>query len=149
MAWTPPTLAEFNLRFPELSAYDQVLAQYLLDDSNTRVAEGNWADHDKTPASLNLTAHRLVMSPGAVPGFDPETGGGSGGITPESGAVKSRTVGDVRVEYETKSDYIKGSSGGGVSGGAGPLGEFYLTVYGRHYLYIMKLNFPAVAVVYR
>jgi hypothetical protein len=148
----PPTIDDFLTRYPEFVGYDAELVQLVLDDSNMRIAEGAWTDHDRAEASMALTAHRLVTTPGAAPSpWDEDDG--SGGSSPPSGAspgaVKSRTVGDVRVEYETKSDYIKGSGGGSVSSGSGPLADFYLTPYGRYYLYLMKLNFPAVAVVYR
>jgi hypothetical protein len=150
MAWTPPVYNDFVTRFPEFKGYDQALVEMILADSNARVAEGAWTDHDKSAASMNLTAHRLLMTPGAAPTYDE----GGDGVPPTTGgvaigAVKSRTVGDVRVEYETGSAKASGITGSGGAAAAGPLGEFYATTYGRHYLYLMKLNFPAVAVVYR
>lgn len=150
MAWTPPTIDDFLLRFPQFKGYDPALVQVILDDSNMRVDEGAWIEHDKTPASLNLTAHRLLTTPGAAPvddGSGSGGGGGSSGSSGTEGAIKRRKVGDVEVEYETKSDFISDAGSGGSK--MGPLAGFQVTPYGRAYLYLMKLNFPAVRVVYR
>jgi len=154
MTWTPPTYDDFIARYPQFVDYDQALVQLILDDSNMRIGEGNWADHDKTPASLALTAHMLALTPKAYPIDD---GSGGGGGVPGSGestkVVKSRTVGDVKEEYETgtsKQDIFAGSSSGSAPiDKFGTLADFFLTPYGRYYMYLMKLNFPGVAVVYR
>jgi hypothetical protein len=151
MAWIPPTIDDFMTRFPEFAGYDTALVQMILDDTVMRIDRGNWVEMDKTPAALDLTAHRLATTPGAAPSFDEGggSGGGSSGGSFATGAVKKRKVGDVEVEFETRSDYTSASGGGGGGANAGLLSDFYLTPYGRHYLYIMKLNFPGVAVVYQ
>ena len=149
MAWVPPTSSDFVARYPQFAGYDPALVDLVLADSNMRIAEGAWADHDKTPASLALTAHMLAMTPGAAPPDPAGSGGGGGGAGSDAfGTVKSRSVGDVRVEYETKSDFDFSSGSGGGSD-LGILSGLALTPYGRYYLYLMKMNFPGVAVVYR
>ena len=153
MAWTPPTVADFRLRYPQFVAYSDGMIQVVLDDSNIRIGRGNWLDIDRTPASLSLTAHRLALTVAPDAGDGSGNGGGTPGAGGQTGAIKSRTrkVGDVSdtTEYETKSDFFNISGGGSGGGSAGVLGDFFLTPYGREYLYLMKVNFPAVAVVYR
>ncbi len=149
MTWVPPTYDDFVARYPMFVGYDQALVQVILDDSNMRVGEGNWAEHDKTPASMALTAHMLALTPMAAPDAGGGSGGGGGTGGGGSAVVKSRTVGDVREEYETKSSFNFADGGSSPVAKFGTLADFFLTPYGRYYVYLMKLNFPGVAVVYR
>jgi hypothetical protein len=145
MAWTPPTVADLEKRYPEFVAYDDTIEQTVLDEAIAEITAGCWIENNRTPATLALAAHWLATTPGAAPDQTGGTGGGgdSGGVA--LGTIKSRTVGDVRVEYETGAT---SSSATNFTGGGGALdADFGSTPYGLTYLQLLRRNFPAVAVV--
>lgn len=130
MTWTPPTVEEFKIRFPEFVSVADPTAQAVLDEAVGEVGE-SWLERDRTPGVLHLTAHLLAVSgPGAS-----GAGGGGAAVT---GAIKRRKVGDVETEFA-------GVGGGTSTGGA--LDTYRTTAYGVRFLSLMRRNFPAVAVV--
>lgn len=129
MAYVPPTSTDLKARFPEFSSVSDTLLDLILAEAQEQVGE-TWLERDRKPATLYLAAHMLAME--GEPGRS--AGGTSGGIT---GPMKSRTVGDVRTEFAGFS-----VSGGGASTDAG----YEMTAYGRQFLRLLRLNFPAVAV---
>lgn len=130
MAWTPPTVEEFKIRFPEFATVADETVQAVLDEAVGDVGP-SWIERDRTPGVLHLAAHLLAVSGSGGLG----AGGGGAAVT---GAIKRRTVGDTTTEFT-------GISGGSSTGGQ--LDYYRSTSYGVRYLSIMRRNFPAVAVV--
>lgn len=130
MPYVPPTASDLKARFPEFTSVSDALVNLILGEATAAVGE-TWLERDRKPATLYLAAHTLAME--GEPGRS--AGGTGGGVT---GPVKSRTVGDVRTEFAGF-----GASGGGAVSDAG----YEMTAYGRQFLRLLRLNFPAVAVV--
>lgn len=129
MAYVPPTAADLKVRFPEFTAVSDTLLDLILAEAQAQVGE-TWYERDRNPATLYLAAHMLALE--GEPGRS--AGGTSGGV---SGPVKRRKVGDVETEF----------AGFGVSsGGASTDAGYEMTAYGRQFLRLLRLNFPAVAV---
>lgn len=131
MAWLPPTIAEFKIRYPEFASVPDATLQAFLDEATGEVGP-TWIERTRSPAIMALAAHLL-----AVQGLGGDASAGDGGVA-ISGAVKRRKVGDVEVEFA-------GLSTGG--GGSGIAAGYLSTAYGRRYLEWLRKNFPAVAVV--
>jgi Protein of unknown function (DUF4054) len=153
MTWTPPSVEEFLTYYPEFKTWDQATVNVWLNQAVLEVSYGSWEDRDRSHAAMALAAHLLVTTPGAAPAEDAgDGGGGSGGESSSSGtfAIKSRTVGQVRVEYDTGKTTQSKWTGGASIGTIDPDSVFAglkMTPYGRRYLYLMRRNFPAVRVV--
>lgn len=130
MAYVPPTSTDLKARFPEFSSVSDTLLDLILAEAQERVGE-TWLERDRKPATLYLAAHMLALE--GEPGRS--AGGTSGGV---SGPVKRRKVGDVETEFAGFE-----VSSGGASTDAG----YEVTAYGRQFLHLLRLNFPAVAVV--
>lgn len=130
MAYVPPIASDLQARFPEFASVSYTLVNLILDEAEAQVG-GTWLERDRKLATLYLAAHLLAME--GEPGRS--AGGTSGGVT---GPMKSRTVGDVRTEFAGF-----GVAGGGALSDAG----YEMTAYGRQFLRLLRLNFPAVAVV--
>lgn len=130
MAYVPPTASDLKARFPEFTAVPAATVDLILAEAANAVGE-TWLERDRKPATLYLAAHMLAME--GEPGRS--SGATGSGVT---GPMKSRTVGDVRTEFAGF-----GASGGGALSDAG----YEMTAYGRQFLRLLRLNFPAVAVV--
>lgn len=144
MAWTEPTLDDLRLHYPQFAGWGDEFCQVWLDYAIGEVAAGCWYERDKTMAALSLAAHLIAMTPEGEDAGQDGGGGSTGGSSTQLGAIKARTVGDVRVEYETG----RASNFASASGGTGSVfAGLTVTPYGRLYLYLMRRNFPAVAVV--
>lgn len=129
MAYVPPTAADLKARFSEFTTVSDALVNLILAEAQAQVGE-TWLERDRKPATLYLAAHMLAME--GEPGRS--AGGTGGGV---SGPVKRRKVGDVETEF---------AGFGGSSGGASGSG-YEQSAYGQGYLRLLRLNFPAVAVV--
>jgi len=130
MVYVPPTAADLKARFSEFAAVPDTLVNLILAEAQAQVGE-TWLERDRKPATLYLAAHLLAME--GEPGRS--AGGTGGGV---SGPVKRRKVGDVETEF----------AGFGVAGGGAATDASYeMTAYGRQFLRLLRLNFPAVAVV--
>lgn len=132
MAYTAPTAADLKARFPEFAAVSDTLINLILEEASARVGD-TWLERDRKPATLYLAAH-LLKSQG-----EPDRTNNVNGEMLPSGPVQVRQVGDVRVEF--------GSSGGGANVVYSGSADFERTAYGREYLRLLRMNFPAVAVV--
>ena len=146
--WIPPTLADFRTLYPQFAIWDDATVQAWLDLAIAEIDAGDWVFKDRTPATLFLTAHWLFIMP---PPQD-TTGGGSGGEgTPPSGTssstVKSMTVGDVRLEYDSSSNAWTGGAKYGALDPKSVMSNLLMSPYGRQYYYLLRRNFPAVRVV--
>lgn len=130
MTYTPPTVDNVKVRFPEFANVPEPTLQAILDEAIERVGP-EWVERDRRPATLYLTAHML-----AAQGLSGGDGSGGGGAA-VTGAVKRRKVGDVETEFAGV------STGTGSGSGTG----YASTLYGKMFLDLMRVNFPAVAVV--
>lgn len=127
MTWFAPTPAILKQRFPEFASVADAQVQLVLDEAIAEVPEG-WPDSNRTAGVLYLTGHLLASFGSGSSG----TGGGGVAVT---GAIKSRKVGDVSVEFA-------GHSGGKESGA---FAHYSTTAYGKRYYEILRRNVPAIA----
>lgn len=130
MAYVPPTAADLKQRFPEFTAVSDTLVNLILAEASAQVGE-TWVERDRKPATLYLAAHLLAME--GEPGRS--AGSTSGGVT---GPVKRRKVGDVETEF---AGFGRTDTNGRTDTG------YEMTTYGRQFLRLLRLNFPAVVVV--
>lgn len=130
MVYVPPTASDLKARFPEFTSVPDATVNLILAEAINAVGE-TWLERDRKIATIYLAAHTMAME--GEPGRS--AGGTGGGVT---GPVKSRTVGDVRTEFAGF-----GASGGGAVSDAG----YEMTAYGRQFLRLLRLNFPAIMVV--
>jgi len=130
MAWTPPTLAEFRDRFPQFASWADGQVQGELSEAVGEVSE-RWLERDRTPAVLNLTAHRLSALGSGV------SGGAGGTGTPSGAVLKAREVGDVRSEFQ----YGVGAPGTVV------YSDLTTSQYGQRFLELKRRNFAGPLVV--
>lgn len=130
MAYVPPTASDFKARFPEFTAVADTLVNMILAEAIPQVGE-TWVERDRKPATLYLAAHMLAMEgePGRSAGA---TGGGV------SGPVRRRKVGDVETEF---AGFGRTDANGRTDA------DYEFTAYGHQFLRLLRLNFPAVAVV--
>jgi len=129
MAWSAPTAAAFKARFaPRFDAVTDPQIQYALDRAVILVDE-TWIETDRTEGVFLYAAHMLTLD-GLGTGAEAEAAaGGLSGFQ----SVKSGTF-----------SFDRGS-GAGAGGGNGSL--LASTSFGRRLLELMRLNFPAVAIV--
>ncbi|CAN7389779.1 DUF4054 domain-containing protein [Neorhizobium sp. LjRoot104] len=132
MAYTPPTVEKFKIRYPEFEPVSDALVQMVLDEAIAAVGD-TWVDRDRAKAQMLLAAHELAMA--GEPART--TSGQNSGAT--TGAVKRRKVGDVEVEFA-------GTSGSSGSGG-GIASMYGSTTYGQQYLALLRLNFAGAIAV--
>lgn len=123
MAYTEPTIEDLKARFPAFASVPDPTLTMILNEAIAAVGE-LWLERDRAPAQLYYAAH-LLASEGAT----------DGGQSAVSGSIKRDKVGDVETEFA-----------GAVVSGNDPSG-FGSTAYGRAYQRLLRLNFPAVAVV--
>lgn len=138
MVYVPPTVAQFQARFPFFSEVPEATVQLVLDEAIGLTGD-TWIERDRSPATLYLTAHLLAVEGWGGPGGGGGTGGGGAAVT---GSPKKRKVGDVEVEFGSLSN---GTSGDGNS--TDVLAQYARTSYGQRYLQYLRNNFPAVMVV--
>lgn len=134
MAYTEPTAGTFKARYPEFAPVSNDLITLVLQEAISQVGD-TWVEKDRARAQMLLAAHTLTME--GEPGRT-TTGQGSAG----TGPIKRDKVGDVETEYQNAAERY-GSGVNYVNSAAG----YESTEYGRRYLALLKLNFPAVAVV--
>jgi hypothetical protein len=118
---TPPTIDDFNARFPAFGDYDQDEAQFCLTQAINSV-DNTWRDLDYVPAILYLTAHLLATDAGAD-GDTIEVGGGTG-------AIASESFGGMSVSYASSSD----------TGATVDSSQYSTTIYGRRYYALLQNN---------
>lgn len=130
MAYVPPTPSQIKTRYSEFSSVSDVLIGLMISEAGGYVSQ-SWVERDYQPAIMLLVCHWLTVEGelGRSNG-----GGGAAGL----GAIKRRRVGDVETEF---------AGFGSSSGGGANASEYGSTVYGLRFLELMRLNFPAVAVV--
>lgn len=127
MTWSSPTAAQLKQRFPEFASLTDEQIQPVLEEAAAEVPEA-WRDVDRTAGVLYLTGH-LLASFGAG---SSSSGGGGVAVT---GAIKSRKVGDVSVEFFGQGALSSGSV----------FSQYQATAYGRQYLFYIRRNTPPIA----
>lgn len=83
MAYTAPTLAEFQVRFPEFEDSEDEAVQFALDDAGRLVGQSWLKEGDYKAGIQLLAAHFLQVSGGAY----------------DSGGLRSFSVGAISVTY--------------------------------------------------
>ena len=123
MSYDVPTVADFRARFPSFATTSDEEIQIAIDDASDMVDE-TWLEKDFQKAILFLAAHYLTISSAEV----------AGAIGDEQ-TIASESFGPISVSYaKTETGSGNGSS-------------FATTGYGRRYLELLGLNFPAILVV--
>lgn len=126
MAFTVPTVADFQTKFTNFSVVPDATIQAAIDEASLTVG-AEWLEKDAPRAILYLSAHILSMD------GEPENSGGTS--TASAAAIKKEVVGDVEIEYAVQADVASGANS-----------IYQRTYYGQRYLELLRRNFPAVAV---
>lgn len=129
MPYVPPTIADLKLRFPSFAGVADSVLQGALDEAANRV-DTTWREEDFQPAQLLYAAHVLTIDgqgTGREAKFSALGAAGISQIKISSLSVSMRKDGEDSSSTKTKST-LYGSS------------------YGKRFLDIMRVNFPAVAV---
>lgn len=122
-----PTAADLKARYPEFTGVSDATVTIIIGEVSPMVDSG-WVSHDQAPGVLALAAH-VLFTEGQL------TRPSGGSIDPTGRVVMSRKVGDVAVTY------------GRNDGGGSKTSEYATSVYGRHFLRLLRLNAPAAAAV--
>lgn len=129
-----PSTTEFKARYPEFTGVSDSLVTALVAEASTMVDDG-WVETDQKPAIMAFTAHLLSLE-----GYPARAANAQAPLPAGAGReVLMRKVGDVTTQYAQT-----GSTGGG---GSGLLSSLGLTVYGRRFAQLLKLNAPAIGLV--
>lgn len=125
-----PTASEVKARYPEFSGVSDALVTMVIAEASPMV-DDEWVETDQKPAIMAFTAHLLSME-----GWPKRVEGAP--VPPSAGReVLMRKVGDVTTQYAQTA----GATGSGL------LSSLSLTVYGRRFAQLMKLNVPAIGLV--
>lgn len=122
MPYTVPTVDDFRARFPEIDATDAVIQTAINDAAD--MVDTTWLEKDYQKAILFLAAHYVTI------GAAEEVG-----TIGDEQTIASESFGPISVSYQ--------KTEGGASNGS----TFGTTGYGRRYLELLRLNFPAIVVV--
>jgi hypothetical protein len=130
-----PSAIEFKTRYPEFTAVDDSLVTLMIAEGLSIVDDG-WEINDQKPAIMAFTAHSLSME-----GYPARASNNQLPLPAGAGReVLMRKVGDVTTQY-AQTGSSAGSSSASLSGSLG------LTVYGRRFFQLLKLNSPAIGLV--
>ena len=129
-----PSAAEFKARYPEFTGVSDDLVLLIVAEALPMVDDG-WELSDQKPALMAFTAHLLSLE-----GYPARAANSQAPLPAGAGReVIMRKVGDVTTQYAQGSS--SGGSGGGLTSSLG------LTVYGRRFAQLLKLNAPAIGLV--
>lgn len=129
-----PSAAEFKERYPEFTGVGDGLVTALIAEASPMV-DDDWVETDQKPAIMAFTAHLLSLE-----GYPARAANAQAPLPASAGReVIMRKVGDVTTQYAQT-----GSTGGSGSSLTASLG---LTVYGRRFAQLLKLNAPAIGLV--
>lgn len=129
-----PSAAEIKARYPEFTGVADATIMLVLAEGLPMVDDG-WELSDQKPALMAFTAHLLSLE-----GYPARAANAQAPLPAGAGReVLMRKVGDVTTQYAQS-----GSAGGSGSSLMSSLG---LTVYGRRFAQLLKLNAPAIGLV--
>lgn len=74
MAYTPPTLSDFRIRFPEFVDTPDERIEYFLADATARGPGQDWLDADRALGVMYLAAHGLAQSSALAGGSEVPAG---------------------------------------------------------------------------
>lgn len=131
-----PTAADVKARYPEFTGVNDALITSVIAEASPMV-DDEWHEPDQKPAIMAFTAHLLSME-----GYPARALLPAGAPLPASAGreIVMRKVGDVTTQYAQ-------TSSGGTSGGSGLMSSLGLTMYGRRFAQLLKLNSPAIGLV--
>jgi hypothetical protein len=131
-----PSASDFKARYPEFTGVADSLVTSVIAEASPMVS-GEWHEPDQKPAIMAFTAHLLSME-----GYPARALLPAGAPLPASAGreIVMRKVGDVTTQYAQASSGAEGAS-------SGLLGSLTLTVYGRRFAQLLKLNAPAIGLV--
>jgi hypothetical protein len=127
--YVDPTAADIQARFPALLATDADVLEALIAEAKLLV-DNTWTEGAYRPAIMYLVAHMATREAQLVSAADLVGIG--------SGQVKSESLGDASVTYETNA---------AVGGWTGNDAEFASTPYGLRYLALRRANVGGPIVV--
>lgn len=129
-----PSAAEIKARYPEFTGVADATIMLVLAEGLPMVDDG-WELSDQKPALMAFTAHLLSLE-----GYPARAANSQAPLPAGAGReVIMRKVGDVTTQY------AQGSSAGG--SGTSLTSSLGLTVYGRRFAQLLKLNAPAIGLV--
>ena len=128
------TAADVKARYPEFTGVNDALITSVIAEASPMVDDG-WEVSDQKPAIMAFTAHLLSLE-----GYPARAANSQAPLPAGAGReVIMRKVGDVTTQYAQGS-----SAGGSATSLTSSLG---LTVYGRRFAQLLKLNAPAIGLV--
>lgn len=128
MPYTPPSVSDLKARFPEFTAVSDALVNLILNgEAIPRVGE-DWYERDRKTATLYLAAHLLAA--------EGEPDRSTGGASSSTGPIKRERAGDTEIEYAVTTSSADVTAG-----------DYASSTYGRRFLELLRLNFPAVVAV--
>ena len=138
-----PTASEVKARYPEFSGVSDALVTMVIAEASPMV-DDEWVETDQKPAIMAFTAHLLSME-----GYPARALLPAGAPLPASAGreIVMRKVGDVTTQYAQASRQYAQASSGAKGASSGLLGSLALTVYGRRFAQLLKLNAPAIGLV--
>lgn len=120
-----PLLRNFRTRFPEFTEDDNVISIYIQDAKRVIDEDDSWIAADRPIATVYLAAHLLMMRKTAAVNY-----ANAGGITAGSGAVRTISVEDRTVMFDTTANRMTALSKTGLAE----------TAYGKRYLSMLRHN---------
>lgn len=128
-----PSAAEFKARYPEFTGVSDDIVTALVAEASPMV-DDDWVETDQKPAIMAFTAHLLSLE-----GYPARAANAQAPLPAGAGReVIMRKVGDVTTQY---------AQTGSTGRGSGLLSSLGLTVYGRRFAQLLKLNAPAIGLV--
>lgn len=126
MAYTSPTYADFVALYPRFAEVPEATFNLYLAKAQAKVGE-NWLEKDYATAQELYIAHLMTVE-GLGTGVESELGGA--GLQ----GIRSLRSGALSIEKDS-----------GADAASAVYGELGSTSYGRRFIALARLNFPAVA----
>jgi len=143
MPYTPPSAAQFRLRFAEFETMTDELISIVLIEAG-RSVDTSWTEGDYTRGILYLAAHYAsIINRQLLVGTGGGGGGSVGGSLNYERLLKSVSFADRTITYENKPTEEFASEGGG----GGTTIRPDTTLYSLMYDEILKRNVPDVLVI--
>lgn len=123
MAAIVPTATSIKLAFTEFSGMEDGTIEFAIEESLASISDASgWlSDRDQQLASMYFVAHHLMVTKSRA-----ESGTGQ--------RVKSESMGGMSITYDTDVTVPE-------------LGDYTTTPYGKRYLELVALNFPAIGII--
>ena len=139
MPYVVPTVSLFKMRFPEFTIVCDELVEFNLNDAINEVGDC-WDEDDRALAQLMLAAHYLAVQ--GEPNRSSSLSNGETAANPQATEISSVKIGDISVNYGSRSSSAPSSLGYG----AGAI-DYFRTPYGQRYYKLLGRNVTSIQTV--